>query len=90
MSRAIKSIRVRTNAAFQKRKDGEKQPSVGAISHQAHNDYNENPERYRLGKKVLRRVNALAQDRFGRVRSVFTVSNALEVDGLRKLRIADP
>lgn len=81
-------INARTTAANRKRKDGEKQPNTGEIALQARKDLDADPERYRHGKKVLKRLNALAQERFGRARSVFMASNALEVRALQDLTTA--
>jgi predicted ATPase len=82
-------INARVTAANRKRKDGEKQPDAGEIAVRAQSDLDADPERYRHGKKVLKRLNALAQDRFGKARSVFTASNALEVQVLQDLQAAE-
>lgn len=81
-------INARVDAANQRRKNGESQPNVGALSEQAHKDYNDSPERLRHGKTVLKRLNALAQEQFGKVRPVFVPSNGLPVDALRELRLS--
>ncbi|WP_341359589.1 AAA family ATPase [Georgenia sp. M64] len=81
-------INARVTTANRKRKDGEKQPDAGEIAVRAQSDLDADPERYRHGKKVLKRLNALAQERFGKARSLFTVSNALEVQALQDLQAA--
>ncbi|RPF26666.1 AAA family ATPase [Georgenia muralis] len=82
-------INARVTAANRRRKEGEKQPDAGEIAVRAQRDLDADPERYRHGKKVLKRLNALAQERFGKARSVFTASNALAVQALQDLQTAE-
>jgi predicted ATPase len=78
-------INARVAEAHRRRKDGEGQPNVGEIALQAGRDYDADPERYRHGKKVLKRLNALAQERFGRARPVFMASSALRLPDLEEV-----
>lgn len=78
-------INGRVDEAYRQRKDGQKQPNVGKISLEAQGDYDANPMRWRHGKKVVRRLNCLAQKRFSKARELFVATNGLPVDQLRAI-----
>ncbi|WP_082948830.1 ATP-binding protein [Mycobacterium sp. 1274756.6] len=79
-------INARVENAHRNRKNGQKPPNTGKIATQAQIDLDEHPERYRHGKSVLRRFNALVQERLGRVRNIFTTSNSLKFVGYTDAR----
>lgn len=86
------SIRVminsRSDEAFAFRRDGDgPRVDVGALAATASADYDANPERYRHGKKTLKCLNRIAQERTGRAHPVDVPSNALRRDDL--LTLAD-
>lgn len=70
-------INARTTEAFRNRKDGQSQPNVGNIATKATVDYHTYPQRFRHGKKVLRRLRALAQERYGINREIAAPTSAL-------------
>lgn len=79
-------INSRTENAFAFRRDGGPTVDYGVISAQAHEDFDAQPERFRHGKKTLKIVNRLAQDRLGKSRRVDLPSTALRSDVLREFR----
>lgn len=81
-------INARTRQAYANRRDGQSQPNVGAIAHSCMAEYKANPARFRHGKQVLKALNRLAQERFGRMRRIDSVSNALLIDELTAARTA--
>lgn len=81
-------VNARVEAAFRSRRDGESQPNVGRISEAAREEYDRNPALFRHGKKTLKVLNRLAQERFGRSRKVAVVSDALRQSELEAVREA--
>lgn len=75
------SVAALTNArlaqAYKKRKDGEGQPDAGRIALQARSSFDADPARFRHGKKTIKRINRLAQERLGKARDLVTPTNAL-------------
>ena len=84
------SIRVMVNArseeAFAFRRDGGPVVDVGAIAQSAESDFDADPERYRHGKKCLKILNRLAQERTGRSRPIAVASSALRREDLQTFR----
>lgn len=78
-------INARVSAAHRQRKDGQKQPDTGKIALEAQADYDADPTRWRHGKKVLKRLNTLAQERFGKMRNLFVATDGLPIDELRRI-----
>lgn len=79
-------VNARVKAAHKQRnKTGGDEPNYGAIAAQATIDYDADPLRYRLGKKVLGRVVALIQQHVGHNIQPSQDSPALAVESLRAL-----
>lgn len=78
-------INHRHNAAQRARNRGGEEPNPGRISREAHTDYDNNPVRYRYGKRVLGLVKSKMQQTLGRNVELSQVSSALSVPRLRDL-----
>lgn len=80
-------INIRVERANRLRSRGDQsQPSAGTVAQEAPKDFDANPVLYRHGKKTLKRVRALIQERYGLQRSVTsTISQQLAVDEIANL-----
>ncbi|MGL5829865.1 MAG: AAA family ATPase [Angustibacter sp.] len=79
-------INSRTTDAFAFRREGGPVVDVGQISAEAHSDFDSAPSRYRHGKKALKIVNRLAQERLGKSRRLDTPTSALRSEVLQEFR----
>lgn len=79
-------INQRVEAAARVRRAGGDPPSPGSISTQAIADFDADPPRFRHGKKTLKKVRSLLQERHGLNRNIGkTVSHALAVPAMAVL-----
>lgn len=77
------SIRLLTNSRTSDAlSSGTSKGDFGGLYQSCEEEYDSDPIRYRHGKKVLKQLNRIAQDRLGKSKSLAVVTNALHRDEL--------